>query len=231
MTDPFDCIDTTWPAAAVKTAGGFIIRQGLGGGSRVSCASLIAPFESGSIDAVIAQHRAWGQEPKFMVRPQDCALDDALDKRGFTLFDPVTIYVGALCDMAESPAQTRWPPEPDVSQAWRADGIGPERIAVMDRVTTPKTVLVHRIDGDPVAMAFVAKHEDTTMLHALFTVPTHRRQGLGGRILRQAAGWAAANGTTHLALVVTRANTGANALYAGFGLHAVSHYHYRREAP
>ena len=35
----FEVIDATWPAASSRMAGGFRVREGLGGGSRVSSAS------------------------------------------------------------------------------------------------------------------------------------------------------------------------------------------------
>ena len=54
-----------------------------------------------------------------------------------------------------------------------------------------------------------------------------RRQGVGANILRKAARWAQDNGAAVLSLAVTRANTGANALYASLGMRPVDKYHYR----
>lgn len=231
MTDPFACIDATWPAAAYPVAGGFTVRQGLGGGSRVSCASLNGSYGESSIDAAIALHRALGQDAKFMLRPGEDDLDRDLAARGFEVFDPVTIYAGELRHLPTDDPQACWPLPADLAAAWEQDGIGPARRAVMERTMGPKAVLSCREQGAPAALAFVATHEDTVMLHALFTVPAHRRNGLARKILAQAVGWGNTVGATTLALVVTRANTAANALYSGFGMHPVSHYHYRREAP
>ena len=36
MIDAYAIIDATWPAAEYRRAGGFLIRDGQGGGSRVS---------------------------------------------------------------------------------------------------------------------------------------------------------------------------------------------------
>ena len=50
----FEVIDATWPAASSRMAGGFRVREGLGGGSRVSSASLELALEQADIDAAIA---------------------------------------------------------------------------------------------------------------------------------------------------------------------------------
>jgi ribosomal protein S18 acetylase RimI-like enzyme len=49
-------------------------------------------------------------------------------------------------------------------------------------------------------------------------------------MMQHAATWAGRNGATHLALAVTRANAGANALYSSLGMEVVGQYHYRMAA-
>ena len=65
------------------------------------------------------------------------------------------------------------------------------------------------------------------MLHALEVLPHQRRKGVGVWMMRQAAYWAADQGAEELVVICTRANTGANALYASLGMRAVGQYHYR----
>ena len=48
-------------------------------------------------------------------------------------------------------------------------------------------------------------------------------------MMAEAARWAAAEGAHSLALVVTRRNDAANALYRAIGMEATCFYHYRRE--
>ncbi|MFD2175581.1 GNAT family N-acetyltransferase [Rhodobacter lacus] len=234
MTDFFAVIDATWPAAAQHRAGGFVVREGLGGGARVSCASLAGPFEAANIAAAEAAHHALGQMPKFMVRPEDRMLDAALDARGYEMFDPVVIYAAPLQRLSTNvppvTAFAHWPPLAIVREVWAETGIGAERQAILERVTGPKIAILGRTSDRAAGAAFLALHEGTAMLHALTVLPAYRRTGLGRAIMAEAARWAIEAGAEELALVVTRANAPANALYRSLGLDAVSAYHYRRKA-
>lgn len=234
MRDPlFDVIDGTWPAASIRRAGGFLVREGLGGGSRVSCASLEGPLDAADIDAAIAAHRALGQEPKFIIRPGEEALDTALEGRGFTLFDPVVIYAAPLAGLStEVPPVTafaHWPPLAITREVWAESGIDAARQAVAERAPMPKAVVLGRMSDRAAGAAFVGIHQGTAMLHALAVLPEFRRRGLARHIMAEAARWAKAEGAERLALVVTRRNEAANALYRSMGMQAVCHYHYRRE--
>lgn len=228
----FEVIDATWPAATTHEAGGFLVREGLGGGSRVSSASLTVPFGAADIDAAIAAHRALGQPPKFMIRPGEEALDAALDARGFEVFDPVTVYDAALDALSDEvppvSAFAHWPPLAIAAEVWERGGIGPARRAVMTRAQGPRAVVLGRAEDHPAGAAFVALHDDTAMLHALVTLPTFRRKGLGRAIMAETVRWAREAGAKRLALVVTQANGPANALYRGIGMQPASRYHYRR---
>ncbi|SOC13872.1 GNAT family N-acetyltransferase [Rhodobacter maris] len=233
MTDFFAVIDATWPPATTRRGGGFLVREGLGGGSRVSCASLETPFEAADIAAAEAAHRALGQEPKFMARPGEEALDAALAARGYELFDPVVIHAAPLSklstDVPPVTAFVHWPPLAITREVWAETGIGAERQAVMERVTGPKAAVLGRIRDRAAGAAFIALHERTAMLHALTVLPEYRRAGLARAIMAEAARWAAEAGAEDLSLVVTRANVPANALYQSLGMEVVSAYHYRRE--
>jgi ribosomal protein S18 acetylase RimI-like enzyme len=65
------------------------------------------------------------------------------------------------------------------------------------------------------------------MVHALEVRPEARRKGLARHIMRHASAWAEGQGAKYLALAVTRANVGANALYSSLGMEVVGQYHYR----
>ncbi|MBZ4023650.1 GNAT family N-acetyltransferase [Rhodobacter sp. TJ_12] len=233
MTDLFAVIEATWPAASTRRAGGFVIREGLGGGSRVSCASLEGPFETADLDAAEAAHRALGQQPKFMLRPGDAALDAALDSRGYELFDPVVIYTAPVAQLPQEvppvTAFAHWPPLAIAREIWADTGIGPERQAVMARAAAPKAVVLGRTQDRAAGAGFIAMHGRTAMVHALSVLPEFRRHGLARAMMAEATRWAAQQGAETLALIVTRANEPANALYRALGMMHSGTYHYRRK--
>lgn len=229
----YDVIDGTWPAAEMWRAGPFMMRRGDGGGQRVSAATATGPVTDADIDAAETAMQAVGQPRLFQIRQGDDALDAALEARGYRVVDPVNLYLAPV----EAVATQRPPPvtafcvwEPLAIQIdiWAKGGIGPGRVAVMQRAMGPKTSILGRINDHPGGTAFVAIHDGVAMVHAVEVPPHQRRQGMAVWFMRMAAFWARDNGATHLAVVCTQANTGANALYASLGMTLVGQYHYRK---
>lgn len=230
--DLFAVIDATWPAAQVHRAGAFMVREGRGGGKRVSAASATGAWTEADIDAAIATHARLGQPALFMIRPGDMALDAALAARGFGVIDPVAVLAAPVARLAtERPppitAFCLWPPLQIMRDLWAEDGVGPGRQAVMERAPQPKCAVLGRTDDRAAGAGFVGIHAGVAMLHAFHVLPALRRRGLARHMLREVAFWAAENGAETLALVVTRANAAALALYRGCGLTEVMGYHYR----
>jgi N-acetylglutamate synthase len=225
-------VASTWPVASVRRLGPVLIRQGLGGGSRVSAATVSGMVGDADLALAEAAMQDLGQVPLFMVRDGEDALDDMLAARGYAIKDPVLAYaapVAVLTAERDAPAMTFevWPPLAVQTEIWAEAQIGPERRAIMDRASGPKVSLLGRRDDTPAGAAFVACDGGLTMLHALEIKPAFRRRGLGASMVRAAAVWAARNGADHLALLVTRANDGARALYLSLGMVPVGQYHYR----
>jgi GNAT superfamily N-acetyltransferase len=220
-------MEATWPPLRKWQLGPFTLRDGAGGGKRVSAASCDAPFTEAGLDRAEAAMAT----PLMLIREGDAALDAALDARGWHIIDPVVAYAAAVTDLtADLPplaAFPHWPPLEIARAIWAEGGIGPDRIAVMDRVTGPKAALLSRSGDRPAGVAFVACHGTEAMLHALDVRPDLRRQGVGRTLLHAAANWAATQGATRLSLVVTRQNAAACALYARLGMGVVGQYHYR----
>jgi GNAT superfamily N-acetyltransferase len=231
MKDPAQAhavLDATWPAAGVVQIDGWTIREGQGGGQRVSAAS-----GSGDIAQAEAAMRALGQPPLFMIRGGDDALDTALAAQRYVRHDPVIIYaakVATLTNPAPSPmsAFPVWPPLAIAVALWDDAGIDAGRRAVMDRVSGPKTSILGRIADRAAGVAFVACHQGVAMLHALEVVPNLRRQGLAAKIMRIAAIWAQDQGADTFCVAVAAANAPACALYEGLGMDVIGHYHYRK---
>ncbi|MCB2127635.1 MAG: GNAT family N-acetyltransferase [Rhodobacteraceae bacterium] len=235
MTDLFAVTEATWPAAAFHIAGGFRVREGAGGGQRVSAATAETGWSEADIDAAEGAQRALGQSPLFMIRPADGPLDTALARRGYAIKDPVNLFdapVGALLgDAPRLSAFAIWPPLAIMRDIWAEGGIGPERVAVMGRAKGPKTAILGRINDRASGVAFVALHGETAMLHALHVVPGQRRQGSAVNMMRMAAKWAQDHGAKRFSVLVTKANQGANALYSSLGMQVVGEYHYRSYKP
>ncbi|SIS57543.1 GNAT family N-acetyltransferase [Phaeovulum vinaykumarii] len=238
MTPLLEAIDATWPAAAVVSAGAFAVRDGQGGGKRVSAATLAAPgFTDADIAAMEAAQAALGQPPLVMVRAGEDRLDAELAARGYAVVDPVQVLVADVADLlCHRPppitAFAHWPPLAIARAIWDEGQIGPARRAVMARVTGPHAAILGRTADRAAGVAFVGLAPDSgiALLHAVHVSPEYRRKGLARAMLGEAAHWAAENGARQMGVLVTRANTGALALYRATGLHEADAYHYRLRA-
>lgn len=229
----FDVIDATWAPAAITRVGPWTIREGRGGGNRVSAATAAGPVAEADLPGAEAAMRGLGQTPLFMIREGDEALDAMLADRGYELADPVNIRLGPLAPLVAEPLPLArvfpgWEPLAIQREIWARGGIGPERLAAMERVKAPKTSILGRLGQVPVATGFVALHEGIAMMHALEVAEKYRCHGMAALLCRQAAVWAAARGGTRLAMLCTRANAGSNALCSSLGLAVVGQYHYRK---
>jgi len=238
----FDAIDATWPAAETQEVGPFLVRDGRDatgatGGKRVSAASLRdTSFAPTDIEAVEAAQTDMGQAPLFMIRGgaegADAALDDALAARGYGLIDPVSLYAAPVAALTgETPPTVStfciWEPLAIQRDIWAAGGIGPARMAIMERATTPKTSLFGRMKDYPAGTGYVAVHNDIAMLHAMEVLPEQRRKGWGRYAMRRAALWAQEQGATEMTLLCVKDNTAANRLYSSLGMSVTENYHYR----
>jgi N-acetylglutamate synthase len=224
--------EATWPPESVSVSGPFTLRYGAGGGKRVSAATAEGPVTPADIAGAAEAMRAMGQTPLFQPRAGDDALDAALAAEGYAVVDPVVAHVAPVETLArrDLPRLAAVPcasPLAIQAEIWAAGGVGPARLAVMARAVSPKTYLLGRMGDRPVGTAFVAIHDGIAMVHALEVAPSARRQGVGAGLMAGAANWAARHGAGLVALLVTRANVGANALYASLGMEEVEGYHYR----
>ncbi|MFA3916893.1 GNAT family N-acetyltransferase [Ruegeria hyattellae] len=225
-------IDGTWPAARYMRDGAFLLREGQGGGSRVSAATAQGATTLDDIARAEAQMREMGQRCLFMIRPGDTKLDAELDTRGYTVLDPVNIYSCTAAMLTDTPVPrvtvfAVWEPLAIMNEIWAHAGIGPARWAVMQRAPGPKTGLLIRRKDKPAGAGFAAIHGTTAMVHALEILPEHQRNGLGKWAMRAVAFWALEHGAETLSVICTKANTGANALYRSLGMQIAGHYHYR----
>ena len=233
MADLQDALSATWPPARQWEQDGWTLRDGGGGGKRVSAATRAAP--EAQVPVAEAAMREIGQRPLFQVRDGEDNLDRALADRGYEIVDPTVCYACPIDRLTDRPiprvtAFAIWEPLAIMEEIWAAGGIGPGRLAVMSRAAI-KTGILARWNEKPAGVAFAAVHKDVCMVHAVEILAHQRRQGVAQWIMRKAAFWGAEQGATTLALVTTRANAAANALYgASLGMQAVGQYHYRQKS-
>lgn len=226
-------MEATWPPAAINRVGPWTIREGQGGGKRVSATTAEAEWQDTDIPLAEAAMAAIGQAPLFLIREGDDALDQSLQSRGYRVVDPVMAYSAPCAVLADPPAPpmsafAHWPPLAICRDIWAEGGIGAARLAVMDRAARLKTAILARHDDHPTGVAFVAVHGGHAMLHALEVRPDYRRQGSAHNIMRAAAGWAQQNGADSLSVVVTVQNVAARGLYASLKMQIMGQYHYRQ---
>jgi GNAT superfamily N-acetyltransferase len=226
----YEVCDQTWPAARRWEEGGWTLRDGQGGGKRASAATLAAP--DADIGFAEAAMRKMGQTPLFMLRAGDAALDEALASRGYGVLDPVTMYTLPTARLTDVPiprvtAFEIWEPLAIMVEIWAKGGIGPARLAVMERART-KTAILSRWNEKPAGVAFAAVHDCVCMVHAVEVLPHQRRAGVATWMMRRAAFWGRAQGAEDITVLCTKANVGANGLYRRLGFVPVGDYHYRR---
>lgn len=223
----------TWPPAAEEAAEGWMLRDGAGGGSRVSAA-----VSAGGRDpaALAALARARGRTPLAQTPDGDPALDAAFAEAGWEAFDPTALYAAPAVSLAMLPL-----PEGVVwvegqgrvvllEEIWETDGVDAARRAVMARAPGPSATIMTRTDHAVAGVGFAALDGEVAMLHAAVVRPEQRRQGAGRALVAGAADWAVRNGADVLALAVTEANAPARTLYEACGMRRVGGYRYRRLA-
>lgn len=227
--------EATWPPVSESEAGGFVVRDGKGGGKRVSAATLAGPLDAADIGAAENAMRDLDQTPLFQVREGEDALDALLENAGYKIVDPVNVYAATAESLAtEVPPRTvaipAWEPLQIMKEIWAAGGIGPERVDVMLRAKGPKTGFVSRWQDKPAGTSYAAIHEGISMMHALEIKPEQRRNGLARWAMRRLAYWTMENGGDTVSVICTDANAAANGLYQSLGMTKIGHYHYRIKA-
>lgn len=227
----------SWPSARSFALGPFTIHSGMGGGKRVSAASLIqTPWRADDLMAAEGAMRDLGQTPLFVIwpdRPAQGAFDQALAQRGYDMVDPCIGYIAPIAEILSqsvdiSTTYPTWPPLAICDDLWQSAGITAARRAVMARAQGAKTAILVRCGDDPAGVCFAALVGKTAMLHAIEVMPQHRRQGSAQKLIHRAAIWAQQQGAVNLGLVVTVSNTPARALYAKMGMQVWGTYHYRQ---
>ncbi|MCY4335350.1 MAG: GNAT family N-acetyltransferase [Litoreibacter sp.] len=229
-----DVLAATWPVAETRERAPWRFQKSPGGGKRVNACVLLGDVGPDDVGRAEAELRAADQQYLFQVE-EGSDLDTILAENGYSVVDETLLYQAPVAALAaaELPLVTAfpiWPPLQIMRDIWSAGGIGADRIAVMERARCDKSTIMGRVDGRAAGAVFVGLHSGCAMVHALEILADHRRKGLARNLMIAAARWGAARGATQIALLVTRQNAGANALYQSLGMVEEPGYHYRIKA-
>lgn len=227
----YEVCDQTWPAARRWDHGVWTLRDGQGGGKRVSAATANKTVADADIDVAETVMGDMDQPSLFMIREGDDALDTMLDQRGYRIIDPVILYTLPIEKLTDVPiprvtAFNLWEPLAIMREIWAQGGVGPARLAVMARAKT-KTAIMSRWNEKPGGVAFAAVHGDVCMVHAVEVLPHQRRQGVAQWMMRRAAFWGRDQGAKYVSVLCVEDNLPANALYRALGFSKAGRYHYR----
>ncbi|MEL7301328.1 MAG: GNAT family N-acetyltransferase [Pseudomonadota bacterium] len=222
----------TWPGEAVTATPAFALRRSADDSRRSRAATRNRPVSDAEIADAAETMRGWGQPAMFWVPSDQAEFGAQLAALGYADHDH-SVYYGAPVEVlaARTPPRTAtfeiWEPLAIMADIWAATGTSHARQEVMARATCAKTAILGRVDNAPGGAAYVGAHGGVAMVHAVGTLPQHRRKGLGAQMMAQAAIWAARQGATWITLAVGAGNATARALYASLGMAPVGEYHYR----
>lgn len=227
--DLYAVCEATWPPARSWQAHGVTLRDGKGGGKRVSAATCDGLPED--LTAAEADMRAIGQDPLFMIRAGEHALDTHLAEAGYAVIDPVNLYCAPVSLLTKVPVPpvtcfAVWEPLAIMREIWASGGLDPARLDVMARART-KTGIFARWNERPAGVGFASISHNIAMVHAVEVLPTQRRQGVAQWIMRKSAFWAAEQGAKWISVLCVKENNAANRLYQGLGFAHAGSYHYR----
>ena len=228
----FETIDLTWPAEEFLELPKWKLRKSIKGGKRVSAATAIGKSGISDIKFVENTLAEWCQDKLFMIKAGQNSLDEELQKRGYCIVDPTNIWSisSKSLSMQQIPPVTAFsifPPLAIQKELWMANGVDASKIAIMDRVKTPKTSIFGRINAKPASSAFAAVVNEIAMVHALIVDQKYQRQGMGKFVMQKVGAWAHQQGAESVVALCTKHNQSANNFYKILGMQVVGEYHYR----
>ncbi len=225
----FAAVDATWAPLSIHNYNGWLIREGAGGGQRVSSATLIKDAKNATISSATRKMVSLGQNPLFMIREADQRLDLELADLGYEIVDPVAILLAPIDRLLETQPKLGQhvdvldEPNNNAIKIWSAGGIDQNRLNVMKRVMTRKAIL----SAGDMGVAFAAIYGDIAMVHAVEVASNHRRKGVANALMYKSCQWARDQGCNWISVLTVRENKPAKSLYEALGMTEAAAYHYR----
>lgn len=221
-----------WPPLNKKNIGPWVIREGAGGGSRVSSTTANDFFTKEDIFIAENHMQLLNQKNIFQIREKDLELDNILDRLGYSLVDKTVVYGSKIAKMSSPcvPPMTAfniWPPLRIMKDIWEIGGTTDSRISVMERCKVRKTAILGRIENKAAGCAFISEYKGIAILQALFVLPSYRRKGLARFLISESVKWVSYADSAYLALMTDKYNKEARGLYDSLGMKIIDKYHYR----
>ena len=224
--------ETCWPPLNKKNIGPWVIREGEGGGNRVSSTTANDFFRKEDIFIAENHMQLLNQKNIFHIREKDLELDNILDRLGYSLVDKTVVYGSKIAKMSSPcvPPMTAfniWPPLRIMKDIWEIGGTTDSRISVMERCKVRKTAILGRIENKAAGCAFISEYKGVAILQALFVLPSYRRKGLARFLISESVKWVSYAESAYLALMTDKYNKEARGLYDSLGMKIIDKYHYR----
>ena len=224
--------ETCWPPLNKKNIGPWVIREGAGGGNRVSSTTANDFFRKEDIFIAENHMQLLNQKNIFQIREKDLELDNILDRLGYSLVDKTVVYGSKIAKMSSPcvPPMTAfniWPPLRIMKDIWEIGGTTDSRISVMERCKVRKTAILGRIENKAAGCAFISEYKGIAILQALFVLPSYRRKGLARFLISESVKWVSYAESAYLAIMTDKYNKEARGLYDSLGMKIIDKYHYR----
>lgn len=221
-----------WPPLNKKNIGPWVIREGEGGGNRVSSTTANDFFTKEDIFIAENHMQLLNQKNIFHIREKDLELDNILERLGYSLVDKTVVYGLKIAKMSSPcvPPMTAfniWPPLRIMKDIWEIGGTTDSRISVMERCKVRKTAILGRIENKAAGCAFISEYKGIAILQALFVLPSYRRKGLARFLISESVKWVSYADSAYLALMTDKYNKEARGLYDSLGMKIIDKYHYR----
>jgi N-acetylglutamate synthase len=220
--------------------GPFVAKLFLGGTGRGNAASSLDPSPDPElaariprIEALYARH---GLAARFRLTPLDPpGLEPLLAARGYAEGEETIVHAGPLPAVADPAAHRLDGPEPAwmavvATAEYQTEARRAEKLRMPELIAAPAGWFVLREEGVEAACLFAVADGPWCGIFDLATRPEFRRRGLGDRLVRAAAHWAAGLGATRLWAQVASSNAASLALQRRVGLAEAYRYRYRIRA-
>lgn len=197
----------------------------------------------GALERVVGWYGDRGLPGRFqMPLPARDDLDDALERRGWTAYNPTRVLVADLrAALAAGRDRPDLPsvlleaaPSPDWLGAYHyrgGDRLPPIAVGVMTDADHPvfASVRAGGTTGEVLAIARAVVDRGWAGVTAVEVPREHRRRGLAAHVMRALLGWALDAGADRMWLQVAEENAPALALYDRLRFSPHHRYHYRLE--